>query len=64
LPVGANVGCEDELDGFSADEVGTDVNIEVDANTRVADDEPAWLTEEGGGALELPLLLFALALDP
>jgi hypothetical protein len=45
LPVGANVGCEDELDGFSADEVGTDVNIEVDANTRVADDELAWLTE-------------------
>jgi hypothetical protein len=57
LPVGAGVGCEDGLDG-----------IEVDPNTKVADDEPArlaeWSWEEDGGALELPLLLFALALDP
>jgi len=34
----------------------------------VADVDPAWLAEasrdEGGGARELPLLLFALALDP
>jgi hypothetical protein len=57
LPVGAGVGCEDGLDG-----------IEVDPNTKVADDEPArlaeWSWEEDGGALELLLLLFALALDP
>jgi hypothetical protein len=53
LPVGANVGCEDRLDDFSAGEVGTDVDVdvdvnvdlEVDATTRVADDESAWLTE-------------------
>ena len=57
MPVGAGVGCEDGLDG-----------IKVDANPRVADDEPArlaeWSWEEDDGALELPLLLFALALDP
>jgi len=68
LPVGAIVGCEDGLDGVSANEVGADVNVEVDGSTIVADVEPAWLTEwsweEGGGALELPLLLLALALDP
>jgi hypothetical protein len=57
LPVGAVVGCEDGLDGVSADEVGTDVDAEL-----------AWLAEwsweEYGCALELPLLLFAPALDP
>jgi hypothetical protein len=49
LPVGAIVGCEDGLDG-----------IEVDEPARLVE----WSWEEDGGALELPLLLFALALDP
>jgi hypothetical protein len=57
LWVGADVGCEDGLDDVGADEVGTDVDVEL-----------AWLAEwsweEYDCALELPLLLFAPALDP
>jgi hypothetical protein len=62
------VGCGDRLndeeDNFN--EVATDV--EVDFSGVVAEVDPAWLPEaskdEGGSALELPLLLDALALDP
>jgi len=59
-----DIGIDDEV---SADEGGTD--IEVDVNWDVADVEPAWLADlsrdEGGGAIELLLLLLdAFALDP
>lgn len=70
--VGAMVGCEDrpnddEKDNFS--EVAIDVKVDDDSADEVDTDvDPAWLPEasedECGGALELPLLLDALALDP
>jgi len=44
------------------------VGAEVGCEDRLEDDGPAWLAEwswvEDGGALELPLLPVALALDP
>lgn len=80
MPVGAIVGCEDRLDADgSVDNVGTDIeddenvnevdtDVDIDVNAVVGDVEPVRLTEEGrdecGGALELPLWLVALALDP
>jgi hypothetical protein len=59
------VATDVEIDDDSADEVDTDV--ELDFSASVTDVEPARLAEaweEGDGALELPLRLDALALDP
>jgi hypothetical protein len=73
LVVGAMVGCEDrpnDDEENNLSEVAPDVKVDDDSADEVDTDvEPAWLPEVsedecGGGALELPLLLDALALDP
>lgn len=60
------VATDVEIDDDSVDEV--DIDVKVDFSGVVAEVDPAWLPEaskdECGGALELPLLLDALALDP